>query len=129
MNKKERKNLQLQRHYAAIEKLVSICGGSKLATKTISNRLRHLEAVAHRAATDYCNGELQIEDFNVIEKDITEKVQKFFNGKLQGFFVNTDPRGYALKIKDKVLKETYSEIGLFTDMGGYGLISPEITGE
>jgi hypothetical protein len=129
MTKKERKNLQLQRHYAAIEKLVSICGGSKLATKTISNRLRHLETVAHRAAEEYCNGDIQIEDFNEIEKVIVEDVQKLFNGKLQGFFVNTDPRGYALKIKDKVVREVYPEARLHTDMGGYGILAPEITGE
>jgi hypothetical protein len=119
MTKKERKNLQLQRHYAAIEKLVSICGGSKLATKT----------VAHRAAEEYCNGDIQIEDFNEIEKVIVEDVQKLFNGKLQGFFVNTDPRGYALKIKDKVVREVYPEARLHTDMGGYGILAPEITGE
>lgn len=37
-------------------------------------------------------------------------------------FVNTDPRGYALKIR--ITHEEIKEFNLYTDWGGYGIIVP-----
>lgn len=48
-----------------------------------------------------------------------------------GFFVNGDPRGYALKIDNATLegRALIAAVGLHTDWGGYGILSPEITGD
>ena len=40
-------------------------------------------------------------------------------------FINSDPRGYALKIQDTWMREHGAE--LETDWGGYGILAPEIT--
>lgn len=39
-------------------------------------------------------------------------------------FINLDPRGYALKIDDEWMRR--KDAKLHTDMGGYGIIAPEI---
>jgi len=38
-------------------------------------------------------------------------------------FINGDPRGYALKINDKYVRE--NQLRIYSDMGGYGIIAPE----
>lgn len=42
----------------------------------------------------------------------------------RGVFVNLDPRGYALKIDDEYMRA--HNLKLHTDMGGYGILAPEI---
>lgn len=48
-----------------------------------------------------------------------------------GFFVSSDPRGYALKIDGDNAqgKALIDAVGLPTDMGGFGLLSPTIDGD
>lgn len=61
------------------------------------------------------------------EKDILQKLQVWFkNGELvkERFFVNNDPRGYQLKIR--LSAEEALKFGIYTDWGGYGIITPEI---
>lgn len=49
-----------------------------------------------------------------------------------GIHVNRDPRGYALKLNDdwtcKYNDEQYADGGhpLYTDMGGYGILAPDL---
>ena len=81
-------------------------------------KLVKLERKAHRAAENWCN----LENFNYesVETRIEKQVKELFRGKLpQGFFINSDPRGYALKIESEFTPE-----GLQTDWGGYGLLAP-----
>ena len=40
-------------------------------------------------------------------------------------FVNTDPRGYALKIDEAWMKASWTR--LHRDWGGYGIIAPDLT--
>lgn len=128
MNKKERKQAQLERHYQALTKLAALCGVDNVNGKKLSNKLRKIEAEISRHILDYSNGDRN--NINT-ELDLTKnQVQSLFNNKLQGFFINTDPRGYALKIKSNyqdILRN--SGINLQSDWGGYGLLAPEITGD
>ncbi len=41
-------------------------------------------------------------------------------------FLNRDPRGYALKIRDEWMREHHCK--LYQDWGGYGILAPEING-
>ena len=41
------------------------------------------------------------------------------------FFINRDPRGYALKIHSE--EERIREFGLYRDFGGYGILAPDFT--
>ena len=51
----------------------------------------------------------------------------------RGIFVNRDPRGCALKIGDDFTRDwnnSMLKVGreeIYTDMGGYGLIAPDLT--
>lgn len=126
-----RRNAQLDRHYSALESLARLCGLGAANGKRMSSKLRLIERKANADATKYCNGDLTTEQFAELDSKYSEEVQALFNNKLEGFFVNSDPRGYSLKISDKLMKpgQMYAEICLQTDWGGYGLLAPEITGK
>jgi hypothetical protein len=60
--------------------------------------LRELEDMAHRGAEDYCN--VPNFDWETLEAEVREGVAELFGGaEPAGFFVNGDPRGYALKLQ------------------------------
>lgn len=130
--KAERKANQLKRHYLAIQALLALCGATNknhtLQPKTVSNRLRQLEQKYNRLATMYCNGDISTELWDRHSDEAEKTVQGYFNNSLKGLCVNSDARGYTLKIDDEVMRNEYKEIGLQTDWGGYGLLAPEIDG-
>lgn len=86
------------------------------------NFLQQLENEAHQMAEDECNGikEYSTEEWNKIR----EGVLSLFNKDIRnyGFFINTDPRGYALKLKDVKYED---RVLSYTDMGGYQILCPD----
>ena len=126
--KKERRLQQLERHYSTLAKLAANCGVINPDGKKLSLKLLKLEAQAHKLSTDYCNGVIQMEQWDNDTDMLLEDIQNLFNRNLKGLFINGDARGYAIKIKDEVVRSEYSEIGMHTDWGGYGILSPEING-
>lgn len=78
----------------------------------LCKKLRSLEAKANKLATDYCNGENDINSDNWEDKTapILNAVKKilFVNYldlmKTDIVFFNGDARGYSLKISDKFIK-------------------------
>lgn len=134
--KAEHRKTQLERHYKSLEKLALLCGIDNPDGKKLSSKLRLIEQSAHRDAEAYCNGDIDMELWEKREEEYITEVQKLFNNKLEGFFVNGDPRGYALKIDDNYLRPKeaagngkYKDTELQTDWGGYGILAPEITGD
>ena len=139
ITKKERRQQQLERHYQTLEQLARFCGVTEPNGKKISVNLLKLEHEAHKACEWYCNGvdvfgvEFGEDRLDAVLEPIKEKVLKLFGGKLPGFFINQDPRGYALKIQDDIVRN-YADAGVTPfiniqrDWGGYGLLAPEITG-
>jgi hypothetical protein len=136
MNKKERRQADLARHYAFLERLSEFLG-HKQDGKKLSLKLLKLEREAHQAATDYCNGEngMTAEKWEAFSENMKWKVFKLFQYQVPGLIVNGDARGYALKIDDAVVREmetkyadhNYPEtLGFYRDWGGYGILSPEI---
>jgi hypothetical protein len=115
-----------ERHIQGLYKLAEICGGTKLQPQTLSNRLRSIERTAKQGAINLCD--IPNYNFEPDEKKVVAEVQKLFNGKLQGLFIERDPRGYALKIDEKLLKEggIYHDLGIHTDFGQDGILAPEI---
>lgn len=81
-------------------------------------KLRIIEGRASRYATDDCNGDPVPEEW---QEQIAEKVRAVFMRLPDGFFVNGDPRGYALKLDNDKVKIPE---GMQTDWGGYGLLAP-----
>lgn len=97
----------------------------KLSTVQKRN-LKFLEEKAHQWAEDECNLPLSEEIIDARNQIVYDEVCDIFGGRLpNGFFYNTDPRGYALKINNEKAKIPN---GLRTDWGGYGLLAhPETT--
>ena len=123
MNEKERQAMWKERHLKALAELGFT--GSFLT-------LRRLEERANRAAVRYCNGEISSEQWELSKWDIIASVSRLFKGGNlpKGFFINGDPRGYALKINSgneagQVHHPEYIPAGLHTDWGGYGILAPE----
>jgi hypothetical protein len=130
MNKRERRAAQLLHHYKALEQLAKLCGVENPDGKKLSVALLKLEREAGKIATDYCNGDngVNSENFDKIAGHIENQVHVMFGGDLEGFFINGDARGYALKLSDWAMRGIYQDIPLHRDWGGYGILAPEITG-
>lgn len=130
---KSYKAAQIQRHINALAVLLNdtVKNPDNLPEYAMRafKRLRRVECEANRAAIAYC--EVQNYDWEKARENIEFKVKRIFGGKLPpGFFVNGDPRGYALKIDSGQEYESeyhpeYIPDGLYKDWGGYGILAPE----
>ena len=88
----------------------------------LCKKLFSLETKAHRLAEQYCNGDIEMEQWEAETDKILNAVNKILDYKDKGIsvFANGDARGYTLKIK---AKDTPSY--LFKDWGGFGIIAPD----
>jgi len=130
LNKKERRAAQLLAHYATCERLARQLGGTNPDGKKISVALWKIERFANEAATDYCNGDMTSDQWEARKEFDRANVAKLFGKLPPGFFVNNDPRGYALKIDNETPEGAalIAAVKLHTDWGGFGILSPEIDG-
>ena len=80
-------------------------------------KLARLEKKANRLATRDCNGEPVPENW---QENVTRSVEKIMGRIPAGFFINCDPRGYTLKIK-----EAHKPAGIYNDIGSYGILAPQ----
>lgn len=138
LNRKERRAQRLLQHYATCERLALYLIRKNLLVvpsmpdgKRISVALFKAERGASLAAERYCNGEIDEKGYGIHQDAAFTNVQQALGVLPPGFFVNSDPRGYALKIDGDNAqgKALIDAVGLPTDMGGYGLLSPEINGD
>ena len=91
---------------------------------TLCKQLRRLENKAHRLAEAWCNGTIDADTYDARADKILASLNKLLNYRTQGVpvFLNSDPRGYALKIKDGFCQH----LRIYKDWGGYGILAPEI---
>lgn len=89
--------------------------------------LRRLEKQASRAAEDYCNGGMSMEQFEAFEASTLARLDALLGFRAAGVpvFVNGDPRGYALKIWDGYVRD--NDVTIYRDLGGYGILAPDFT--
>lgn len=80
------------------------------------------EREAHRQTTKECNEHVSDEDSEKWSVNFVARLTKKLGVERMplGFFINYDPRGYALKMKENTFPQ-----GLWTDFGGYGILAPE----
>lgn len=95
-----------------------------------SNPLRtltRLDRKAHVYNEQWCNGDITEEIYEDAITIITTGVERVFGGKLpDGFVLNRDPRGYALKLDDTYIRNAEGPVkDIFRDFGGYGILAPE----
>lgn len=93
-------------------------------------RLRRIETAAHKNAEAYCNGEYGERHYERKQDDALARLVRLLgvdddDPKRVWFTINGDPRGYALKIRDHVMRE--SKLMLYQDWGGYGILAPDLT--
>lgn len=135
MNKKEKMYEKIENHGKAIIRFFKLQDQDPVK---LSKALFRLENKAHHATTCLCNTNtlnlLELNQFTGYDvKQATEEEQdKFFDGiraslakiigkdNLKKCFINFDPRGYALKIKEEFSKDFYNK-----DWGGYGILAPD----
>ena len=94
----------------------------------LCRKLRRIENSTNRSAEDYCNGLISCDQWEHIENNAKTRLQKLL-GHAKGLDympveINDNPRGYALQICEKYIRETKQDI--FRDMCGYGILAPEI---
>jgi len=93
---------------------------------TLCKKLRRLENKATILTTHECNtGESKYPELSKVLTSVKKILfPSMDNAELyKAIFINGDPRGYALKIKDKFVRE--NRLTIYTDMGGYGILAPE----
>ena len=95
----------------------------------LCKKLRRLENMANRAATNLCNVANYQETFDATKNDVLGKLDKLlqFRALKIPVFVNGDPRGYALKIDCEYVRA--NRLDICTDWGGEGLLAPDLTEE
>ena len=83
------------------------------------DKLRRLEMEGGRLGLRLCNGpELSEEEQDKKKKSILDRTRAIL-GDGPDFFLNLDPRGYALKLTGDSRR-----LGIHTDFGGAGIIYP-----
>jgi len=132
LNKRERRAQQLLAHYACCEALARFLGVAKPDGKKISVALLKAEQAGQKRAERICNdASYNVEDYDQDGNKVREMVRAALGKLPPGFFVNADPRGYCLKLDNENPQAValIESIGMHTDWGRYGILSPEITGE
>lgn len=87
-------------------------------------QLRRIESWFTVYSTRYCNGTIDSEPFEDVKQQAYNRLSKVFGGRIpDGVFINSDPRGYALKLDNE--KVTIPE-GMERDWGGNGILAAEI---
>lgn len=91
----------------------------------LADRMHRLENRAHRLAEDYCNGVIEAERYDKKAQQILREVDALLHFKYRDIpvFINGDPRGYALKIREDYVRE--HQLHIHRDWGEYGILAPE----
>lgn len=87
--------------------------------------LRRIEVRANKLMEDDCSRPMANGEYSVRLGKITSHLSAVLGPHDVPVFVNTDPRGYALKIHDAWIRE--HRPALPTDAGGYGLLAPDLS--
>lgn len=91
----------------------------------LCSKLRRYEAQATKLTEDYCNtGKEHGNQLNSIRAYVL-RLLKATPEQAEHIFINQDPRGYALKIKDEYTRA--HDLKIHRDWGGYGILAPDYT--
>ena len=126
MDKKQRMIERIDNHAAHLE---AIFPNATKKGLDLCRAVRRIEGKAHNAAESLCNADMSLTDVKECNRIIDESetaIRRLLGvGEDFPLFVNTDPRGYALKIHDGYIRD--NEINIHRDWGGYGIIAPDLT--
>jgi hypothetical protein len=90
--------------------------------------LRKIENAFSSVSVAYCNGDANDKQWEAAKDKAKAAVLKTLGKFPDGFMLNSDPRGYALKLRgpEAGYKGATMPEGIEKDMGGNGLLAPEI---
>jgi hypothetical protein len=109
-------------HWDALKAMLP--GGDTRSGLHVWRQLRRLECKAGALALRLCNGpEMSEDDQEKVKAQVTAGVEKVFGYLPKGFFINLDPRGWALKLESGSVPHK-----LHQDWGGYQILAPLIEG-
>jgi len=93
----------------------------------LCKKLFRIENKVHTWSEYYCNGNINMEQWESTQNRALKQLDKILNFKVKNIpvFINGDPRGYALKIDDEYVRENNLEV--HRDWGGYGILAPDFT--
>ena len=120
--KKETKRDALYERITAHGKKVNAIFGTDHDPITLCKKLRQIENKMTAANTDYCNGAIDSDDWDIKTEIVRHALIKLLKNKIP-IYINGDPRGYALKLQPEHAGN------LITDWGGYGLLAPDLTND
>ena len=91
----------------------------------LCKRLRKIENQAHKVAEDACNGVINVDQVETLDLHFENALDRLLQWRKAEVpvFINHDPRGYALKIREAFAKD----LVIYKDWGGYGIICPDFT--
>ena len=119
MNKKQYQKFEAaQRHIKNLKRLFPRL--RRLEDADALEILYRLEAKQSRAAVAYCNGDMQMEEYEVLTARMLLRLQDIL-GRGAPLVLGGDPRGYALKLDEEWSKDKQ----IYRDWGSYGIIAPE----
>ena len=123
--KKDQKEIMYKNIYKHGDNL-NIIFNTEFDNITLCKKLLRLENKAHAFSTDYCNGLIDYEEWELLTNKILKKVCKILGLKNNfNVFVNGDCRGYALKIFDDFVRK--NNLNIYRDWGGFGILAPDFT--
>ena len=131
MNKQDRMREQILRHGFQLKRIFfaeDAANGTGISPVALAKALHRIETKAHRIAEQYCNGDIQQDEMDKLVEGIERSLDRLldYTNKQVPVFVNLDPRGYALKIRDEYVKA--NGLDIYRDWGGYGILAPEFDG-
>ena len=124
MTKKERMYEKIKNHGEELKKLFSL--DQNIDPVKLCKDLFTIENALYRSFEKECNENLSKYD-NIFRSKYLSRLDKVCNKygiNRNIIFINPDPRGYTLKIKEQNSKNFY-----FKDWGGNGIIAPDFKEE
>tara|TARA_B000000557_G_scaffold84782_1_gene68031 strand:- start:579 stop:980 length:402 start_codon:yes stop_codon:yes gene_type:complete len=126
-NKKIELYARIKKHGEDIKKIFSLPADTDPIK--LCKSLRRLESTAEIIQEVHGNGFYELASKQEAALMIKLKALLMPNGTPEeflkfGIFLNTDPRGYALKIPDDIVKDNAWTI--HKDWGGFGIIAPDL---
>ena len=119
MTKKEKMYNQIDQHGQRLNDLFK----TNLDNVSLCKKLFRLENKTHRLAEQYCNGDIDCDQWEKETDKVLSKVSQILSTSEENIYINGDPRGYALKFSSSFTNNNLDF--MYRDFGGYGIIAPD----
>ena len=122
LSRQARLHAQIVGHGEALKEIF----GLDISAYELCKRLRRIENRAHREAEAYCNGEMDTDAYEAARYKTMRQCDLLLEFTKKGIpvFVNSDPRGHSLKVRD----DFPCTVKIHRDGGNYIILAPNFDG-